>query len=266
MSSEPYDESRIVALVAEYYQLLFSLCYISAEDVDFPPPGGREIDEALFDSLNLAPEVISLMRHLPCPCEEGIMLELQLFIPASFANSFVNSKLIKLGRDPETAERLKFLAPTDVALSIMGDEQAYLVLDTAKRNALRTIRFIEGLCLADGDLDTLRVGKSDGPVDPEDEDEPNPRYDFDPTSGSDHYTRFPVRIPSEFLKSCTDKVRSLDWIPRRVYGRGVISTGGPEVSFFLRWPWQPSYASTDLFLHKAYKSQRHTGRGVWMAG
>ncbi|GAB7351189.1 hypothetical protein MBLNU459_g1633t1 [Dothideomycetes sp. NU459] len=212
MSSEQYNESRIIALVTEYYQLLFSLCYISAEDIDFPPTGGREIDEALCQSLNLTPEVVSLMRHLPCPCEEGIMLDIDLFIPASFANSFVNRKLIGLGRDPEIAERMDFLAPTDIALSIMGDEGAYLVLDTAKN--------------------TLRVGKFDGPLDPEDEDEPNLRYDFDPASESDHYTRFPVHDPTEFLKSCIDKVRSLHWIPRRVYGRGVITTDGPEVREF----------------------------------
>lgn len=38
MSSEPFHESRIVALVTEYYQLLFESAYIAAKDIDFPPP------------------------------------------------------------------------------------------------------------------------------------------------------------------------------------------------------------------------------------
>lgn len=148
MSGDLYDESRIIALVTEYYHLLISLCYISATDIDFPPFGGREIDEALCQSLDIEAEIVSLTCHLPCPCDEGIMLETELFIPASFANSFVNSKLVRLGRDPEIGERLKFPAPTDLALSILGDEGANVVLDTAESGALGTICFIEGLLMA----------------------------------------------------------------------------------------------------------------------
>lgn len=136
MTGEPYNEQEIVALVTEYYHLLFSLCYVSVDEIDFPSPEGREVDEALCRSLQLTPEVISLMRHLPCPCSEGIMLEYDLFVPQSFANSFVDSKLIELGRDPEIAERTNYLKPTDIALTIMGDEGAYIVLDTAKSNLL----------------------------------------------------------------------------------------------------------------------------------
>lgn len=84
-----------------------------------------------------------MTRHLLCPCGEGIMLEIELFMPASFTNSFVNSKLIKLGRDPEIGERLNFLAPTDIVLSTMGDEGAYLVLDTAKSSVFRTMCLTE---------------------------------------------------------------------------------------------------------------------------
>lgn len=135
MSDEAYDEQKIIDLVTQYYQLLLSLCYLSADDVDFPPPEGRDIDPELCESLSLTPEVMSLMRRLPCPCAEGVMLGYQMFIPGSFANSFVNSKLIELGRDPEIAERLDFLAPAHIALSIMDDEGACLVLDTAKSSA-----------------------------------------------------------------------------------------------------------------------------------
>jgi hypothetical protein len=143
MSDEAYDEQKVIDLVTEYYQLLFSLCYLSADDVDFPPPEGREIDPELCESLGLTPEVISLMRRLPCPREEGVMLGYQMFIPGSFANSFVNNKLIELGRDPEIAERLDFLAPAHIALSIMDDEGACLVLDSARSSAYPIVDFVD---------------------------------------------------------------------------------------------------------------------------
>lgn len=60
------------------------------------------------------------------------MLEHDIFTPGSFANSFVNDRFIKLGRDPEIGERDNFLESTDVALSIMGDEGRFIVLDTEK--------------------------------------------------------------------------------------------------------------------------------------
>lgn len=63
------------------------------------------------------------------------MFEYEMFMPNSFANSFVNSKLIELGRDPEMLERLDFLAPSHIGLSMMGDEGVWLVLDTARSNA-----------------------------------------------------------------------------------------------------------------------------------
>lgn len=93
------------------------------------------------------------MRRLPCPRAEGVMLGYQMFIPGSFANSFVNNKLIELGRDPEIAERLDFLAPEHIALSIMDDEGVYLVLDTARSSAHLIVGFVDLLVLADEDLD-----------------------------------------------------------------------------------------------------------------
>jgi len=114
--------------------------------------------------------------------------------------------------------------------------------------------------------DTLRVVTFDPPSAPEDEDEPNAQYDFDPASENDHYTRFPVHNPVQFLRSCIDRVRSLEWLPRHVHGPGVVSTHheGSEVSL-------PFTSVTDLryhnltFLCVVHKSQEDTDRGVWMA-
>lgn len=131
-ASSPYKESNIIALITQYYNLLFQLHYISPSSVSFPPPTGRILNLQLCHSLSLTPSVISLMQHLPCPCDEGIMLEHDIFIPGSFANSFVNDRFVKLGRDPEIGEREDFLKSTDIALSIMGDEGSFIVLDTEK--------------------------------------------------------------------------------------------------------------------------------------
>lgn len=134
MTTKNYNEQDIIALVTEYYHLVILLCYIPADTIEFPPPLGREIDEELCHSLQLTPEVISLMRHLPCPQYEGIMLGFELFVPDSYANSFINTRLVRAGRDPEYGTRLDYLKPTDIALTIMGDEGSFLVLDTSKSN------------------------------------------------------------------------------------------------------------------------------------
>jgi hypothetical protein len=78
------------------------------------------------------------------------------------------------------------------------------------------------------EIDTLRIIEFDGPIPPEDEEDPHARYDFHPSSPLDHYTRFPIHCPVEVLQSCIDKVRSLKWLPRKEFGRGVLSTGGEE--------------------------------------
>ena len=100
----------------------------------------------------------------------------------------------------------------------------------------------------------------DPPLDPEDEEEPNLQYDFDAASASDHYTRFPVHDPVQFLQSCIDKIRNLDWLPRRVHG-GVISTGGPEVSLF----FVSSICNDFTDLKIVFSCQADTDKGVWLA-
>jgi hypothetical protein len=76
------------------------------------------------------------------------------------------------------------------------------------------------------EIDTLRIVDFDSPVSPEDNEDLHARYDFHPSSPLDHYTRFPIHCPEELLQSCIDKVRNLKWLPRKEYGRGVLSTGG----------------------------------------
>lgn len=131
-ASQSYDASRIITLITEYYHLLFTLCYYNPEDIDFPPPEGREVDTALCQSLNLTPEVVSLMQHIPCPTSDHTMLGYEFLLPNSHANSFVNKRFVENGRDPEAFERLDYLLPTDIALTLMGDEGQNLVLDTSK--------------------------------------------------------------------------------------------------------------------------------------
>jgi hypothetical protein len=75
-------------------------------------------------------------------------------------------------------------------------------------------------------IDTLRIVEFDNPIAPEDNDDPHARYDFHLSSPVDYYTRFPIHCPVELLQSCIDKIRNLEWLPRREYGRGVLDTGG----------------------------------------
>jgi hypothetical protein len=133
MSTQPYSEPQIIALITQYYHLLVTLSYVTPSCIDFPPPSGREIPTSLCTSLNLTPQAISLMRHIPCPIDEHVMLDNEFFLPNSLGNSFCSERLIKLGRDPEIAgEREGWLEGSDVAISIMGDEGGCVVVDTVK--------------------------------------------------------------------------------------------------------------------------------------
>jgi hypothetical protein len=81
---------------------------------------------------------------------------------------------------------------------------------------------------ADKGIDTLLIIDFDGPISPEEQQDTSARYDFHPSSPLDHYTRFPIHCPVEVLQSCVDKIRSLEWLPRREFGRGVLATGGKD--------------------------------------
>jgi hypothetical protein len=137
MSTHPYNESKIIALITQYYHLLISLSYIPPSYIDFPPPSGRQISPTLCTSLTLTPQVISLMKHIPCPIDEHVMLDNDFFLPNSLGNSFCSEKLIRLGRDPEIlGEREGWLEGSDVALSVLGDEGVCVVVDTAKSKVI----------------------------------------------------------------------------------------------------------------------------------
>lgn len=60
-----YQESEIVALVQEIYNLLILFGYIRADLVEWAPTNGHAINENLCKELYIAPSVISLMKKLP---------------------------------------------------------------------------------------------------------------------------------------------------------------------------------------------------------
>jgi hypothetical protein len=133
MSTHPYSDPQIIALITQYYHLLISLSYITPSSIDFPPPYGRQITLPLCTSLHLTPHAISLMKHIPCPIDEHVMLDNEFFLPNSLGNSFCSERLIRLGRDPEIlGEREGWLEGSDVAISVMGDEGVCVVVDTVK--------------------------------------------------------------------------------------------------------------------------------------
>ncbi|KAK2595886.1 hypothetical protein N8I77_013677 [Diaporthe amygdali] len=61
----PYDEDEIVGLVTELYELLVKLAYIGRDHITWPPSGGHAINEDSCRELQVAPEVISLLKRLP---------------------------------------------------------------------------------------------------------------------------------------------------------------------------------------------------------
>jgi hypothetical protein len=148
MSHQSYNESQIIALITEYYHLLISLHYITLDCIDFPPPQGRETSLPLCESPNLTPEVISLMKYLPCPIDEHVMLDHEFLLLNSYGNSFCSERLIRMGRDPEIGEREGWLQNTDIAITIMGDEGQYLVLDTAGSKSIPCLNtpFLQDQC------------------------------------------------------------------------------------------------------------------------
>jgi hypothetical protein len=146
MFTQPYNESKIIALITEYYHLLISLHYVILDCIEFPPPQGREISLPLCESLDLTPEVISLMKHLPCPIDEQVMLDHEFLLPNSYGNSFCSERLIRMNRDPEIQERGAWLQNTDVAITIMGDQGRWLVLDTAKSEFCNLLLLVESQC------------------------------------------------------------------------------------------------------------------------
>jgi hypothetical protein len=140
MFTQPYNESQIITLITQYYHLLISLSYIHPTYIDFPPPCGRQISPTLCTSLNLTPQAISLMKHLPCPIDEHVMLDNEFFLPNSLGSSFCSERLIRMGRDPEIAgEREGWLGGSDVAVTVLGDEGICVVVDTAKSKFMPAI-------------------------------------------------------------------------------------------------------------------------------
>ena len=76
----PYDEDDIAEIITKIYRVLVELCYISAEDIIWPPSAdGHVINEQLCRKLRLSPTVISLMKKIPYPKDIDYACRMELF-------------------------------------------------------------------------------------------------------------------------------------------------------------------------------------------
>lgn len=126
----PYSENEIIGLVTDLYNLLIKLAYISRDHIAWAPVGGHAINEDLCHELQIAPEVISLMKRLPyvdADCPYSLHL-----LPNSEPLSYLEDSDVERSRDPAAypeRPRRDYMLPHDIPLTGPGDEGPYFVLD-----------------------------------------------------------------------------------------------------------------------------------------
>jgi hypothetical protein len=138
-SSVLFDSARVISLWTRLLQLQLDLGYYENDDsITFPPTEGRTVDDTLCEELGLSEEVISLLKHLPCPSTFDEAYETPI-IHDSMAVPFTNNEWIRNSRDPDrcwfaggdTPLRLDFMKSGDITLIISMDEPGHhLILDT----------------------------------------------------------------------------------------------------------------------------------------
>lgn len=142
----PYNEDEIVSLVTELYELLVKLAYIDRDHIRWSPPGGHAINEDLCRELQLAPEVISLLKWLPY-VDEDCPYALHLF-PNSEPLSYLQDSDVERSRDPAAypdKPRRDYILPHDIPLTCPGDEGPYLVLDVRASTSFSSVRCLKML-------------------------------------------------------------------------------------------------------------------------
>jgi hypothetical protein len=98
----PYNEDEIAEIITNIYKVLVELCYISAEDIAWPPSaGGHVISLQLCEKLGISPTVISLMKKIPYPKDVDYASRMELF-PYSNPYCYLDAGETRSGRDPET--------------------------------------------------------------------------------------------------------------------------------------------------------------------
>ncbi|KAF4625265.1 hypothetical protein G7Y89_g12906 [Cudoniella acicularis] len=137
----PYDEDTIISLVTELYKIFTKLNYIRLDFIQYTPPNGHRVNEALCFKLGLDPRVILLLKKLPHPISLEPSQEFEL-IPGSKAVVITDDEVLNEGRDlsDEKSEgnQLDRVRPQDIILTRGTGKAGSLVLDTQK-NTIRII-------------------------------------------------------------------------------------------------------------------------------
>lgn len=110
-SSLAYNEDEIVALITQIYTLMIALCYISIDDVLFPPhdTGRHILNAARCAELGLHPHVVSLLERLP------FLKEWIEFYVDSRVINYLDETDMSLCRDPHHMHRIMRHDPYQIA-------------------------------------------------------------------------------------------------------------------------------------------------------
>lgn len=126
----PYNEDEIVGLVTKLFEPLVEVAYIGRDHIRWLPAGGYAINEDLCRELQVAPEVISLLKRLPY-VDEDCPYSLHL-LPNSEPLSYLQDSDVERSRGPDASPhrpRRDYILPHDISLTGPSDEGPYFVLD-----------------------------------------------------------------------------------------------------------------------------------------
>jgi hypothetical protein len=115
------------------YDILFQLDQITPDQLVYLPASGHSINTELYESLNLEPAVISLMKRLTYPKSIQDSLHFN-FIEDSRALVYTEDEDIEAGRDLGNGGILEslrpnYLLPTDITLTEGSRYGTNLILD-----------------------------------------------------------------------------------------------------------------------------------------
>jgi hypothetical protein len=219
VTTEPYDETRIVSLITEIYKIQHLLSYLPDDAIAYSPPSGHQIDGAACEQTKLAPAVISLMKKLPYPKDfDGIAYSYP-FLNDTFAAVYTETECIIRGRDPENyvfdkPMRWDLLKPCEIVLTFARRDGVNILLDTEQSMNKSSRTKDEEL---NSPLDTIRWWAPDTSAQgtwPEESEEYKtgfPKRDGEDWARPHDY--FP-RPAVEVLQEIINKYHSLEWIPR----------------------------------------------------
>lgn len=132
-SRSPYNEEVIVRLITDWYRILVQFAYVNPANIEWAPPEGRSIDEAVCAELGLAPAVVRLLKLMP---QHRNCWEIADFCPFSRSRTFIWSERgdIKESRNLGSDRNPQLVLPQDLALTHAMECGTSIIIDTVESN------------------------------------------------------------------------------------------------------------------------------------